>query len=60
MSQPADDLRECAVALEDHFTHVYSALSGGTYIGDLLLQDVLYQLLAAGVIEVGPALHGEL
>lgn len=56
MSQPEDDLRECAAELEARFCQAYRALTGGTYVGDLLLQDVLYGLLTAGVIEVGPGL----
>lgn len=60
MSPVEDDLRECAIALEDHFAHAYAVVSGGAFSGDLLLQDVLYRLLATGVIEVGPALSKDI
>ena len=51
------DLRNLAVQLEARFCQEYSCLTGGTYLGDLLLVDVFYRLLAAGVIEVGPGME---
>lgn len=48
------ELRTVAMQIEDEFCHAYRCVTGGTYIGDLVLQDVLYRLLANEVIVPGP------
>lgn len=60
MSHAHEDLQSCARALEARFCEVYRDITGGLYVGDLVLTDVFYQLLSAGVIEVGPGLDGEI
>ena len=60
MSQAHEDLQACAMALEATFCRVYSEITGGAYLGDLVLVDVFYRLLSADVIEVGPGLDGKI
>ena len=59
MSQVHDDLQACARELEQRFCEEYRDITGGLYVGDLVLVDVFYRLLSAGVIEVGPGLDGK-
>lgn len=58
MNPTESDLRDAAMRLEARFDQEYWAVSGGTYDGDLLMTEVFYRLLAAGIIEVGPGLDG--
>lgn len=60
MNHADDDLQACAKALEDRFCQTYRLLTGGIYVGDLLLVDVFYELLRADVIEVGPGLSKDI
>lgn len=62
MSQAHEDLQACAEALRVRFCDAYRDITGRVYAppGRLVLEDVFYQLLSAGVIEVGPGLDGKI
>ncbi len=55
MSPTEEDLRECAGIIANQIAAVYRRLTGnGEVLPDLLMPEVVYQLLAAGMVEVGP------